>query len=142
MAFQFGAGEGDDLPETHEINVTPFIDVILVLLIVFMVAAPLATVELPVHLPAATGQRQPPPEHPSVLTLQADGTLLLGAAAVPANGVAGALDHLTGGDHATPVFLHADGAVPYARVMAVLSGLRRAGYARVSLVGLDSPAAP
>ena len=60
MAIRLGH-DGDDFAETHEINVTPFIDVILVLLIIFMIAAPLATVDVPVDLPATTAEQQPRP---------------------------------------------------------------------------------
>jgi biopolymer transport protein ExbD len=67
----------DELEENHEINVTPFIDVMLVLLIVFMVAAPLATVDVPVDLPVSTAERQPKPDAPLYLTLKADLSFVL-----------------------------------------------------------------
>jgi biopolymer transport protein ExbD len=63
---------GDDLAENHEINVTPFIDVMLVLLIIFMVAAPLATVDIKVDLPASTAKPAPRPEKPVFLSVKAD----------------------------------------------------------------------
>ena len=62
----------DELDEVHEINVTPFIDVMLVLLIIFMVAAPLATVDVPVNLPTSTAQPQPRPDKPLFLTVKSD----------------------------------------------------------------------
>ena len=65
----------DDLAENHEINVTPFIDVMLVLLIIFMVAAPLATVDIKVDLPASTAKPQPRPEKPIFLSVKTDKSL-------------------------------------------------------------------
>lgn len=70
--------DSDDLAETHEINVTPFIDVMLVLLIVFMVAAPLSTVDVPVDLPASNAMPQPRPTDPIFLTVKSDLTLAFG----------------------------------------------------------------
>ena len=80
MAGRFDSG--DELEQLHEINMTPFIDVMLVLLIIFMVAAPLATVDIPVDLPAATARPQPRPDRPLFLSLRADLSLHLGEAAV------------------------------------------------------------
>jgi biopolymer transport protein ExbD len=71
MSVKLDHGE-DELAETHEINVTPFIDVMLVLLIIFMVAAPLATVDVPVELPSSTAERQTKPDTPLYLTLKSD----------------------------------------------------------------------
>src|SRR6185437_269788 len=68
----------DELGELHEINVTPFIDVMLVLLIIFMIAAPLATVDIAVDLPASTAQQSPRPDKPLFVTLKPDTSLLVG----------------------------------------------------------------
>jgi biopolymer transport protein ExbD len=83
MSVRLDHGE-DTLDEMHEINVTPFIDMMLVLLIIFMVAAPLATVDIQVNLPASTADPQPRPDRPLYLTLKADLTLALGDESVAA----------------------------------------------------------
>ncbi|MFB2532078.1 TonB system transport protein ExbD [Paracoccus sp. p4-l81] len=136
-----GGLQDDDLTEAHEINVTPFIDVMLVLLIIFMVAAPLATVDVNVDLPAAQGAASPRPDQPVWLTLAPDLGLSLGNAAVDPAGLAAALDAETGADRDTRIFLRADQSVPYGEVMAVMNRLRDAGYTKIAMVGLDSPAA-
>jgi biopolymer transport protein ExbD len=127
-----------DMQETHEINVTPFIDVMLVLLIIFMIAAPLATVDISVDLPASTAQRQPRPDRPLYLTLKSDLTLALGDAPVARVGLAPALDQATEGDKNQRVFLRADKAVAYGDLMQVMNLLRAAGYLKVALVGLET----
>ena len=134
--------EGDELSELHEINMTPFIDVILVLLIIFMVAAPLATVDIPVDLPAAAAKPQPRPDRPLFLTLAADRSLHLGEQPVARDALAAALDAAAQGDRGTRVFLRADQGISYGEVIEVMNGLRQAGYLKVALVGLEAvPAA-
>jgi biopolymer transport protein ExbD len=134
---------GDDaLTENHEINVTPFIDVILVLLIIFMIAAPLATVDVAVDLPASTAQRQPRPNKPIFLTIKRDRTLALGDEAVARADLAPVLDRLSAGDRQQRVFLRADKAVSYGDMMDVMNALRGAGYLKVALVGLEATPSP
>ena len=137
MSVRLDHGELD-LAEVHEINVTPFIDVILVLLIIFMIAAPLATVDIAVDLPASNAQRQARPEKPLFLTLKPDLSLAIGDDAVPREGLGGALDAATSGDREQRVFVRADKAVPYGDLMQVMNLLRAAGYLKVALVGLES----
>ena len=108
----------------HEINVTPFIDVMLVLLIIFMVAAPLATVDIPVNLPASTAEPQPRPDKPLFLTVKSDLTLALGNDPVSREGLRGTLDAAAKGDKDTRIFLRADKTVPYGEVMEVMNLLR------------------
>ncbi|HVI51868.1 MAG TPA: TonB system transport protein ExbD [Candidatus Sulfotelmatobacter sp.] len=136
MAARFHS-DGDDLTESHEINVTPFIDVMLVLLIIFMVAAPLATVDVKVDLPASTAEPAPKPDKPLYLTVKADKSLAVGNDAVASDGLAAALDAAAKGDKETRIFLRADKSVDYASLMAVMDQLRAAGYLKVALVGLD-----
>ncbi len=129
---------GDSLDELHEINVTPFIDVMLVLLIIFMIAAPLATVDLTVDLPTANAERTERPEKPLILTLKTDLGITLDNDAVARNALGSALDQATGGDKEKRVFLRADQSVPYGALMDLMNELRSAGYLHIALVGLEA----
>ena len=146
MASRIRENIDGDLEENHEINVTPFIDVILVLLIIFMVAAPLATVDVNVDLPGSTATPAPRPETPLFLTLKDDLTLAIGNDSVPRQAFAAVLDSKTKGDKQTRIFLRADKAVGYGELMEVMNLLRGAGYLKIALVGLETvpadPAAP
>jgi biopolymer transport protein ExbD len=128
----------DDFVEAHEINVTPFIDVMLVLLIIFMIAAPLATVDVAVNLPAANAQPQPRPDKPIFLTLKRDLSLALGEDPIARETLGAALDAASGRDRQQTIFLRADRSVRYGDVMEVMNALRSAGYLRVALVALEN----
>ncbi len=141
MAGRLNDG-GDDLAENHEINVTPFIDVMLVLLIIFMVAAPLSTVDVPVDLPVAKAKPQPRQKKPVFLTIKADLTLALGNDPIAGGALASSLDAATGSDRKQRIFLRADKTVPYGNIMEVMNRLRTAGYLKVAMVGLDPASAP
>ena len=128
---------GDTIDVVHEINVTPFIDVILVLLIIFMIAAPLATVDVPVDLPTSNAQRQPRPDQPIFLTVKSDLSLSLGDAPVSRGELQSSLDALSKNDRTQRVFLRADKTVPYGSLMDTMNLLRSAGYLKVALIGLE-----
>ncbi|KZD25449.1 TonB system transport protein ExbD [Tardiphaga robiniae] len=139
MAARLGgrSGGGDDLEVNHEINVTPFIDVMLVLLIIFMVAAPLATVDLGVDLPASAVEPQPRPDKPVFVTVKPDLTIAVGEDIIPRDTLSGALDAATKNNKDERIFLRADKVVSYGDLMEVMNLLRNAGYLKIALVGLD-----
>jgi biopolymer transport protein ExbD len=145
MAIKLSTNDAE-LDETHDINVTPFIDVILVLLIIFMVAAPLSTVDINVDLPTSTAQPAQRPDKPLFVTLKADRSFAVGEQIVTRQTLPAALDQATGADKSQRVFVRGDKAVSYGDVMELMNLLRSAGYLKIALVGLDggqaAPAAP
>ena len=141
MSVRLDHGE-DSLADIHEINVTPFIDVMLVLLIIFMVAAPLATVDIAVNLPTSSAEQQPRPPMPQFLTVKADLTLALGDQPVARADLGPALAAATNGETDARIFLRADKTVPYGNLMEVMNLLRGAGYLKIALVGLQKGQAP
>ena len=130
--------ESDDLDESHEINVTPFIDVMLVLLIIFMVAAPLSTVDVAVDLPASNAAPQPRPEEPIFLTVKEDLTLAFGNDTVSRDDLKVLLDQKTNGNFDERIFVRADKTVDYGDLMETLNLLRDIGYLKIGLVGLET----
>lgn len=135
------AASDDEMAQVSDINVTPFIDVILVLLIIFMIAAPLATVDIAVDLPASTATKQPRPDKPVFITLKADRTLAVGETPISRATLASSLASVTSSDHNKRLFVRADKTVPYGDVMTLMNDIRGAGYLKIALVGLESTGA-
>jgi biopolymer transport protein ExbD len=129
--------DDSDFAESHEINVTPFIDVILVLLIIFMVAAPLSTVDLPIDLPSSTATPQKKPDKPTYVSIKPDLAVAIGENVVKRVDLVRTLDTLPDMSKDKYVFLRADRAVPYGELMDVLEVLRAGGYSKLKLVTLE-----
>jgi biopolymer transport protein ExbD len=129
--------DDDEFGETHEINVTPFIDVILVLLIIFMVAAPLSTVDLPIDLPSSTATPQKKPDKPTYVSIKSDLAVAIGENLVKRVDLVRTLDAAPDASKDRFIFLRADRAVPYGELMDVLEILRAGGYSKLKLVALE-----
>ena len=136
VAISEGADDGDDFNETHDINVTPFIDVILVLLIIFMVAAPLSTVDLPIDLPTSTAAPQKKPDKPTYVSIKADLAVAIGENVVKRVDLVRLLES-SDGNKDRFIFLRADRAVPYGEMMNILELLRGGGFNKIKLVALE-----
>jgi biopolymer transport protein ExbD len=141
--------DDNDFGETHDINVTPFIDVILVLLIIFMVAAPLSTVDLPIDLPSSTATPQKKPDKPTYVSIKPDLALAIGENPVKRVDLVRSLDAMADSSKDRFIFLRSDRSVPYGEMMDVLEILRAGGYSKIKLVALEGvpdsalpPAAP
>src|SRR3954451_5618449 len=140
-----GFDDDEEFAEAHEINVTPFIDVMLVLLIIFMVAAPLSTVDLPVDLPSSTATPQKKPDKPTYVSIKPDLALAIADSPVKRSELVRSLDGMPDASKDRFIFLRADRSVPYGEMMAVLELLRAGGYSKIKLValeGIPNPASP
>ena len=118
-----------------EINVTPFVDVMLVLLIIFMVAAPLLTVGVPVDRPKTAASALPgDQEEPLTVTMTADGRIQIQTSDTPRDQLVAKLRAIAAERESDKVFLRADGAIPYENVMQVMGALNAGGFSNVGLV--------
>ena len=127
----------NNLAEVHEINVTPFIDVMLVLLIIFMVAAPLSTVDLPVDLPTSTATPQKKPDKPTYVSIKPDLTLAIQEEPVKRIDLIRSLDAMPDANKDRAIFIRADRSVPYGEFFGLMEILRAGGYTKVKLVALE-----
>ncbi|MDX5412577.1 MAG: ExbD/TolR family protein [Rhodobacterales bacterium] len=123
-------------------NITPFVDVMLVLLIIFMVAAPLMTVGVPVELPKTAATSLPSEqEEPLSITMTAEGVVMIQMTEVPLGELVPRLQAIAAEREGDRIFLRADGAVPYADVVTVMGALNRGGFSNIGLVtDLGGPA--
>ncbi len=127
-------GRGRSRPMS-EINVTPFVDVMLVLLIIFMVAAPLMTVGVPVELPETAANPLPgEEEEPLTVTVTAEGVVMIQTTEVARGDLVSRLQGIAAERDSTRVYLRADGSVSYAQVMEVMGALNRGGFNNIGLV--------
>tara|TARA_R110000764_G_scaffold138885_5_gene226721 strand:- start:11301 stop:11735 length:435 start_codon:yes stop_codon:yes gene_type:complete len=140
MGIQLSSGplvKRHSYQQNAEMNITPFVDVMLVLLIIFMVAAPLATVDVPVDLPSNAATPSPPPEEPVYVSVQADGKLFVQEQATSLAELPTLITGVTAGAKETRLFLRGDQAVDYGTLMRVMNSLQKAGYTRISLVASE-----
>ena len=117
-----------------EINVTPFVDVMLVLLIVFMVTAPLLTVGIPVDLPKIKANALTDQKDPIEITVKLDGTVYLGESIVEVDNIIPRLNAITDKNTEARIYVRGDRVVAYGRVMEIMSIINSAGYIKVALV--------
>jgi biopolymer transport protein ExbD len=141
LAFKFQRA-ADELVTNHEINVTPFIDVMLVLLVIFMVTAPLAMVHVPLELPSSSASPTPPPTEPVILSLQKNLQISIGDVPVTRTDVPAVLVRDTRGDRNTRIYVRADRSINYGDLMDVMDLLRNAGYQRVALMSRSASPTP
>ncbi|MBB4287315.1 biopolymer transporter ExbD [Roseospira goensis] len=117
-----------------DINVTPLVDVMLVLLVIFMVTAPLLVTGVDVELPRAASPSLDQDNTALTVTVQADGALFLNQTEVPLESLAARVDAITGANPEARVYVRGDAGVPYGRVMAAMGALYDGGYRRVALI--------
>ena len=117
-----------------EINVTPFVDVMLVLLVVFMVTAPLLSVGVPVDLPKTAAAPLSNPDEPLVISINAKGEIFLQESLIPMENLTARLEAVTGQNENARIFVRGDKAIEYGQVMALMGNISAAGFRKVSLL--------
>lgn len=139
MAINLGNGGGSGMRKMRhrpmaEINVTPFVDVMLVLLVVFMVTAPLLTVGVPVDLPKTSAAVISSPDEPIVISIDAKNRIFIQETEVPLENLAARLSAITGANPETRIFVRGDRSIEYGRIMEVMGSVSQAGFKKVSLL--------
>ena len=121
-------------PLMHEINVTPFVDVMLVLLVVFMVTAPLLTVGVPIDLPQTRANVLPSADEPLAVSVDAQGRVFVMETEVEPDALGALLTEISGANPDVRIFVRGDRAIAYGRVLEVMGAIAAAGFTRVALV--------
>lgn len=151
-AFSTGSGRGRrrrgrrSRGALSEINVTPLVDVMLVLLIIFMISAPLLTAGVPLELPKTEAAALQNQDEPITVSIRKDGQIFVGETQIPFENLAPRLSALAGRGYDKPIFVRADGGATYQIVAQVMAGLSNAGFSKINLItetgGPSSGAAP
>lgn len=134
-----GESDGNSYAPLAEINVTPMVDVMLVLLVIFMVAAPLLTVGVPINLPKTTAAQLAESKQPVIVSIDRDDRSFIGDEAVPAADLKTRLGALAAEDPSRIVYVRGDRTLSYGRVMDLLGLVNTAGFAKVSLIAEAAP---
>ena len=140
MAFSAAAGgrrrrrRGRERQTLSEINVTPLVDVMLVLLIIFMISAPLLTAGVQVDLPKTEAGAVDDQNEPITLTIRRDGSIYIQDTPIVYEGLGPRLDAMAAGSHDKPIFVRADGGAPYADVARVMAKLQVSGFTKINLI--------
>ncbi len=140
LAGRSGGGRRRAYKPMSEINVTPFVDVMLVLLVIFMVTAPLLTVSVPVDLPTASAKSGSKPDKPLVISITAEGKIFLSETEVSLADLIAKLREATKADKTRRIYIRGDRSIAYGKVMALMSALTEAGFTKVALVAEDGKA--
>lgn len=138
MSIQLGSGnlgvKRHAYPQNAEMNITPFVDVVLVLLIIFMVAAPLATVDIPLDLPKSSVAPTPKPAEPVYVSLRQNGEVYVQNVATDLARLPVMLQAQTGGNRENRIFIRGDEKIEYRRLMQIINLLQEHGYSKVGLL--------
>jgi biopolymer transport protein TolR len=134
-----GGGRNGNWRPMAEINVTPMVDVMLVLLVIFMITAPLLTAGIPVNLPQTKAEALSEPTEPLVVTVNGEGKVFLQETEVPIESLVARLQAITANKPYTKIYVRGDKAINYGRVMEVMGLVKGAGFAQVALIVEQPP---